>query len=191
MPDYIAMRLEEEKDAEHYGVKGQQWGVRRSSSQLRAAAKVNPPIKQVEAKKAAASNTSAKKPAGDSPDKAESPAARYARLAAQAKEGKASDMDEQDLRFFNARTDALKKVESLNETKPGWLRETTTKVVQQSGQRLMQNVTDTLTDKYFVDPLKAAIKGKTEETVEQAIQRGASEALRKKAIEDGIKKITG
>lgn len=190
MPDYIAMRLEEEKDAEHYGVPGQRWGVRRSSAQLRAAAKVNPPAKQA-AKKTETPAAPAKKPAGNIQDRVESSADRYSRLAAQAKDGRAKEMTQEDLKFFNARTEALSKVEKLNEKQPGWLRDTTTKVVQQSAQRQMQSIADTLADKYIGDTLKSAIKGKTEETVEQAIQRGASEALRKKAIEAGIKKITG
>lgn len=159
MPDYIAMRLEEEKDAKQYGVKGQRWGVRRSSRELSAAAKVNPPVKQVEAKKtAAASNTPAKKPAGDI-QKVESAPDRYSRLAAQAKDGRAKEMSAEDLKFFNARTEALKKVEALNETKPGWLRETTVKVIQQSAQRQMQGVADAIADKYISDPIKAALKG--------------------------------
>lgn len=187
MTDYVAMRIEEGKDAKQYGVKGQQWGVTRSSRALRAAAKINPPAKQAE-KKAEAS-APANKPSSNIQDHVESSSARYDRLASQAKAGKAKEMTEQDLKFFNARTEALSKVAKLNETQPGWLRDTTTKVVQQSAQRQMQSIADTLADKYIGDTLKAALKGKTEETVEQAIQSGAAAAIRKKAVEDGIKAV--
>lgn len=163
MTDYIAMRLEEKKDAKQYGVKGQRWGVSRSSAALRAAAKVNPPAKQAAKKteaKPAAPDTS-KKPANNIQDHVESSSARYDRLSSQAKAGKASDMTEADLKFFNARTEALSKVAKLNETQPGWLRETTVKVLQQSAQRQMQSIADTVADKYVGDVLKAAIKGTT------------------------------
>lgn len=169
VPDYVGMRAEEPGDAKQYGVKGQQWGVRRSSSALRTAAKTNPPVKQA-AKKAAAAvpakkpdavavDATKKPPTNNIQDYVESSSDRYSRLATQAKEGRAKEMTEQDLKFFNARTEALKKIEALNETKPGWLRDTTTKVVQQSAQRQMQTIADSIADKYVGDPLKAAIKG--------------------------------
>lgn len=166
MRDYIAAYLatDPEDDLEHHGVKGQQWGIRRSSSALRAAAKArgDAPAKKAEASdatKKAATAAPAKKPAGDIQDKVETSSDRYARLASQAKSGKASEMTEQDLKFFNARTEALAKINKMNETSPGWLRETTVKVIQQSAQRQMQAISDTVADKYVGDPLKAAIKG--------------------------------
>jgi len=92
MTDYIAMRLEEGGDAKQYGVKGQRWGVSRSSRELRSAAKVNPPAKQAakqaEAAKKADSTTPAKKPVSNIQDNVESSSARYDRLTAQAKEGR-------------------------------------------------------------------------------------------------------
>lgn len=194
MGDYIAAFKAKPKDLQQSGVKGMKWGVRRSSSELRAAAKARGDTKAKKAESAAAkkestSSAPAKKPAGDIQDKVESSADRYARLAEQAKAGKASAMTEQDLKFFNARTEALAKINKITETQPSWLRDTTTKVIQQSAQRQMQTLSDNLADKYIGDPLKNALKDKTTETVEDAITRGASEAIRKKTIEEGIKKI--
>lgn len=216
VPDYVGMRTEEAGDAKQYGVKGQQWGVRRSSSQLRSAAKVNPPVKRVAKKgpnggdmKEVLVNkktgqaheinkdgspgkvVNTTPPKNNIQDNVESSSARYDRLAAQAKEGRAKEMTEVDLKFFNARTEALSKVAKLNEVQPSWIRDTTTKVVQQSAQRQMQSIADNLADKYIGDPLKNALKDKTTETVEQAIQSGAAAALRKKAIDDGIAAIVG
>lgn len=194
MGEYIAAFKAKPKDLLQHGVKGQKWGIRRSSSQLRSAAKArgDAPEKKTgssDAKKATSPSTPANKPAGDTQDKVESSSDRYARLSAQAKAGKADAMTEQDLKFFNARTEALAKINKMNETQPSWLRETTSRVIQQSAQRQMQTLSDTLVDKYVGDPLKNALKDKTTETVEDAIKRGASETLRKRAIDEGIKKI--
>lgn len=162
--EIVAMRVVEEGDKEDHGVKGQRWGVRRSSSALRAAAKTRGPApakkESTDEKAPASSGSSVKKPAGDIQNHVESSSDRYARLESQAKAGKASDMTEQDLKFFNARTEALAKINKMNEEKPSWLRETSVKVIQQSAQRQMQTVADSLADKYIGDPIKTAIKGK-------------------------------
>lgn len=161
--DYIAAFKASPKDLLQYGRKGMRWGVRRSSAELRAAGPVKGPAKKEstdEKAKASSGSSGIKKPAGDIQDKVESSADRYARLESQAKSGKASDMTEQDLKFFNARTEALAKINKLTEEQPSWLRDTATKVVQQSAQRQMQTLADTLADKYIGDPIKTAIKGK-------------------------------
>lgn len=163
-PEMVALRVVEDDDAEQSGVKGMRWGVRRSSAALRAAAKArgDAPAKKesTDEKAAASSGSSVKKPAGNIQDHVESSADRYARLESQARAGKASDMTEQDLKFFNARTEALAKIEKITAEQPSWLKETAVKVVQQSAQKQMQAVADTITDKYIGDPIKLAIKGK-------------------------------
>lgn len=194
MDDYIAAIKAQPKDLQQAGVKGMKWGVRRSSAQLRAAARArgDAPEKKTESSdtaKKAASSTPANKPSGNIQDNVESSPARYARLAAQAKAGQASAMSEQDLKFFNARTDALAKVNKLNETQPGWLRETSVRVLQQSAQRQMQGIADSLADRYIGDPLKGAIGAKAQQTIEDAIRSGAAEKIRTKTIEDGIKAV--
>jgi len=146
--DYLAARFKEPGDKEDSGVKGMKWGVRRDRKTLRK-----------EAAKRSATTPQVKKPITN-PDGTETSASRYSRLAAQAKAGGAKDMTETDLKFFNARTDALAKVNKLNETNPGWLATTTKAVVQQSAKRQMQMVSDTLADKYIGKPIADALKTK-------------------------------
>ena len=69
-------------------------------------------------------------------------------------------MSDTDLKFFNARTDAVAKVNKLNEEKPGWLAETSKTVLQNSAKRQMQMVSDTLADKYIGKPIADALKTK-------------------------------
>lgn len=161
MTDYIGAFLESPKDLVHYGRRGMKWGQRiftkgeGSGSKSKGKDDSSAP-----AKKSGGSETSApaKRPPGNIQDNVESSSNRYARLDAQAKSGRASDMTEQDLKFYNARTDALAKINKMNEEKPSWLRETTTTVIQSAAQRQMQMVTNALADKYVGDPIKAALK---------------------------------
>ena len=67
-------------------------------------------------------------------------------------------MSDADLKFFNARTEALAKVNKLNETKPGWLAGTTKSVLQQAAQKQMQAIADGIASKYISDPVIAALK---------------------------------
>lgn len=153
--DYLAMRKVESGDKEDHGIKGQKWGVRRTPAQLVSAirarkAKGEPVTPTAKAAKVTA--TPAKsgmyKPQSTASG-TESAPARYARLQAQAKAGKASDMNEADLKFFNARTEALSKVAKLNETKPGWLSTTVKAVVQQTAQQQLQNVATTAANEFI------------------------------------------
>lgn len=141
MPDYLAVLRSESEDALHYGVKGQKWGVRRSSGELKVASTKREPA------------PAAKKPATTSavPDGSETSSARYSRLAAQAKSGKASEMSTPDLQFFNSRTEALAKVNKLTQSDPNWLAKTTKTVLQNAAQKELQNVADSLARKYIGD----------------------------------------
>lgn len=150
MRDYLAAIFKKPGDAEQHGIKGQRWGIRRSDAQLAndtksrhaAGEKVTPTAK---AKAAVAPTHNA--------DGSEHSAARYSRLQAQAKAGNASLMSEPDLKFFNARTEALAKVNKLNQNNPSWLRETSRKVLQQAAQNTMQSVADGVAKKYISGPL--------------------------------------
>ena len=160
MTDYIGAAIANpKKDLLQYGRKGMKWGQRiftkGDSSGGKDSGKSETPKTQ---SSSGSSATTAKKPAGNIQDNVESSASRYARLDAQAKTGNASQMTEQDLKFYNARTDALAKINKMNETKPSWLRETTTTVIQSAAQRQMQMVANGLADKYIGDPIKASIK---------------------------------
>lgn len=155
MTDYIGAAMAKPGDLMQYGRKGMKWGQRiftkgkdSDSADGKAASKTG-----------GATSAPAKRPPGNIQDNVESSSARYDRLATQARTGRAHEMTEQDLKFFNARTEALNKINKMNETQPSWLRETATKVVQQSAQRQMQTIADALADKYVGDPIKQALSG--------------------------------
>lgn len=151
MRDYLAMIKPTALDMKQYGVPGMKWGQRRTSAQLRTAA-----AQRETAPGNGSSSGSASKPASGS----ETSAARYARLKTEAKAGLGSNMSDEDLKFLNARTEALAKVNKLNESKPGWLSETSKKVMLKTAEKSMQSVSDTLAKKYLVDPITTSIIGK-------------------------------
>lgn len=160
--DYLANLRLEPGDKLDYGVKGMKWGIRRSSSQLRAAAKT----RQAQPEAAKSGAQSGKQPTPHLQKltgiqaHVESSPARYARLKAEAKAGRASQMTEQDLKFFNARTEALSKVNKMNEKKSGWLADTTKTVLLNSTQKSMQAVSDSVANKYISGPIIDAINKK-------------------------------
>jgi len=159
MRDYLGAIFAKPGDKVDYGVKGMQWGVRRPRSVLRKEA-AKRTSRDAGTKKAEASGSKASSPSLKAATGEETSAARYSRLAAQAKAGKGSELSDTDLKFFNARTEALNKVNKLNEEKPGWLAETAKTVVQKSAQRQMQMLSDTLADKYIGKPIADALKTK-------------------------------
>jgi len=158
MKDYLGAFFESPKDGKWYGVKGMKWYQRRTPAELAKARGASAPKKEADSAPAKTATASAPKKTGNIQDNVESSSSRYARLDSQAKSGRASEMTEQDLKFYNARTDALAKINKMNETKPSWLRETTTTVIQSAAQRQMQMVANGLADKYIGDPIKASIK---------------------------------
>lgn len=89
----------------------------------------------------------------------ETSSARYARLTALAKEGRASELSEQDLKFVNARTEALVKINKMNETDPGWLSKTAKKVVLNAAEKTMQSITNEIAGKYISGPIIEGLKG--------------------------------
>jgi hypothetical protein len=157
--DYLSLHQRDPEDAVMSGVKGMKWGVRNPRSVLRARA----------AKKATASAPSkapeahAAKPAASEHHQSfgaasgESSSDRYSRLASQAKSGKASDMTEQDLKFFNARTDALAKINKMNEAQPNWLKDTAVKVMKQTAENQLQTIANGVANKYVSGPLLAGL----------------------------------
>jgi len=156
--DYLGSHDVDPDDRLDHGIKGMRWGIRRSDKQIatdhsKRAASGEPVTKT--AKSAAAPAATHK---GNIQDHVESSSARYSRLAAQAKAGKASEMTEQDLKFFNARTDALAKINKMNEKDPSWLSKTTKTVLQNSAQKAMQDVADGVTKKFITKPLLDNIK---------------------------------
>lgn len=77
-------------------------------------------------------------------------------------------MSDEDLKFFNARTEALKKVEKLNETRPGWLKETSRKVIQSAAEKQMQTIADAIANKHISGPLLDKIGKHASEAAKKA-----------------------
>ena len=168
--DYLAMDKPSKLDMVQHGVKGMHWGIIRDRATLRASKKPHPtdPNKiLVKDSKTGqtheAPRTKSAPPPAAAPHKVvgaasgETSQARYNRLAEQAKAGRANEFDEQDLKFFNARTEALAKINNLNQQDPGWLSSTTKKVLQTSAERALQNISNSVTDKYLSGPVIEAL----------------------------------
>lgn len=159
MRDYLGIRKVDPDDLEQHGILGMKWGRRRTEAQLatetkaRAASgeKVTPTAKAKAAVKEETPGTRAM-------NGVETSAQRYARLASIAKTGGASSLDDTDLKFFNARTDALSKINKLNESNPGWLKTTTKTVLQNAAQRQMQAVADGVAGKFISGPILEGLK---------------------------------
>lgn len=165
MKDYLAMLRPKPEDALQYGVKGMRWGHRRTSSQLKAAA-----AKRAES---APKHDVTKAPSSG----VETSATRYARLKIQAKEGGASSMSDEDLKFFNARTEALAKVNKMNEVNPGWLSKTSKKIMQATAEQQMQAISSALANKYISGPIVDSIgKHVTKEAAAKAAKKAAEQA---------------
>lgn len=139
--DYVGMIVEAEEDGEWYGIKGMKWGVTRSKAQLRAA------------KKGGEGPDPTKPPKGP-----ETSAQRYARLGAAARQGKANALSDEDLKWFNTRTEALSKINKLNANNPSWLKKTADEVLKNTAKKTLQSVSDATAAKYIGDPLVRAIK---------------------------------
>lgn len=135
MKDYLAMRKVEGDDKLDHGVKGMKWGRRRTPAQLALA-------------RGSSDASSTKKT-----DVPETSSARYNRLKAQAKEKGANSLDDEDLKFFNARTEAMAKINKMNQQDPGWLSETTKKIIQKTTQETLQNVASAVAQQYVTKPV--------------------------------------
>lgn len=151
VPDYLANRTVEEGDKLDYGVAGMKWGIRKDRATLRAEA----------AKRA----TTESKPSGEASQKktssgVESPAEKYARLGAAARAGKAQGLSDEDLKWYNARTDALARINKLNQKDPSWLKKTTDEVLKNVAKNTLQQVVQNAANAKVVAPLDPAKKNK-------------------------------
>lgn len=163
--DYLSMERPSKGDMVQHGIKGMHWGIRRSRASLRESKAAHPTdpkkilVKDSKTGEAHEAPRTKSAPPPVEPRKVvgaasgETSSARYARLEAQAKAGRADEMDEQDLKFFNARTEALAKINKLNQKDPGWLSSTSKKVLQKTAERQMQNVSDAIANKYVSGPI--------------------------------------
>ena len=119
-------------ELKHYGVKGMKWGVRRSKEQLSS---------------------------GDKPSSSASPdAQRYAKLQTAIKSGKGADLSNDDLNFYNNRTDALRRLAKVEEKNPGWLRNTLEKNSQKQANKILSDVSGAVAKKYITNEILKAAK---------------------------------
>lgn len=142
--DYLAMRTVEPDDKVDHGVKGQRWGVTRTKAQLARAASSSDE-----------SDAAPKKTAG-----VETTQDRYNRLKSQAASKGPGTLSDDDLKFFNARTEALSKVAKLNEKNPNWMAETTKKIIQKTAQESLQNISSAVAQKYITDRVIESVGAK-------------------------------
>lgn len=147
-PDYIAAFFAKPRDMKHYGIRGMKWGIRRTPAQLAAAGKKGGGSSDK------GSGTPKKAPANETSSQ------RYSRLQAEAKAGRSSKLSDEDLRWFNARTDALARINKLNQQKPGWLQDTSKKVLQEVAKETMKQVASAAAKKYIGAPLTAPLNDK-------------------------------
>lgn len=142
-PDYLANREVEEGDKVDYGIKGQKWGIRRTKAQLQAAD---------------SKGTSEDKP--KTPPANESASQKYDRLKSEAKAGRSSQLSDEDLRWFNARTDALTRINKLNQRDPNWLKNTTKQVLRDVAKETMKSVVTGAAKQYISNPLVDSLNSK-------------------------------
>lgn len=165
MTDYLAFRRKEEGDVEQHGIKGMRWGIVRDTA-AKARDHLSRKSKGEEVTKTKKAAAVEKK---TEPDKTEAPSVfgaasgetspqRYARLSGEAKGGGAGNWTEQDLKFFNARTDAITKVNKMYEQKPSWLQEAAKQTLRTVAQQQMQNIASGVGNKYISGPVIESMK---------------------------------
>lgn len=148
MRDYLALIRPGPRDVLQFGIRGMKWGQRRTDAQLAA---------DTASRKAAGEPVTATKKAASISPGSESASQRYARLTGEAKGGGHKGWSEEDLKFYNSRTEALSKINKLYETNPGWLSTTSKKVLQNAAQKTMQDISNGITNKYITAPVLEAI----------------------------------
>lgn len=181
--DYLAAFFADpEKDKVDYGVPGMKWGIRKDKSDGKSS-------KKDESPKEAPKASSSLAPQVFGAASGETSGARYARLAQDAKSGQAHNMSEQDLKFFNARTEALTKINKLNEAKPSWLADTAKKVVQQTAQNQMQAISDGVAKKYISGPILDGINGAAAKAAAPAAKSAAKELTSNESSKEAAKAV--
>lgn len=174
--DYLAAFRAEPGDKLDYGVKGMKWGVRKSETRLPPRShdgggdgKKNgtrlPPRSHEGGGKKGETRLPPRSHEIKTAEKGgvkgtELSAERYNRLREQAKLGKVHLMSDDDLKFFNARTEAMAKINKLNQSDPGWLSKTTKNVLQNTAQKVMSDISQNVANKYVTIPVTEAITKK-------------------------------
>lgn len=181
MRNYLALRRPDPDDVMQYGILGMRWGRRRTDAQL---SQDTAQRKSSGEKVTPTEKSKAVTPTHDAFGN-ETSAARYARLSGEAKGGGSKSWTEQDLKFFNARTEALAKVDRMYATKPHWLKTTVTEVAQNTLKQQMSSVVSAVSKKYIDEMLAAK---DPVETIQEAVNKRVMDLTRKDAIEAGVTK---
>jgi hypothetical protein len=181
--DYLAQYRDEPDDILHFGVKGMKWGVRNDSSRAArdrviagkasagdkarvtlgssshdliwggglkgAAARMN----ARHDKKSAKESTSASVDHLVNHTGPETHSQRYERIRTIAKAGRTKDLSDDDMRFFNNRSQAIHKVNAYTAKKPHWAKETGVKVLQNTATAAVGGVAAAVTARYVTKPL--------------------------------------
>jgi hypothetical protein len=187
VPDYLAIVEPEEGDAVQYGVRGMKWGRRRTDAAITAdnarRAEAGKPVTHT--KKAEETHVK--------PGESETPQQRYSRLASVAKGGGTSSLSDEDLKFFNSRTEAMKKVDKMFEEQPTWLRSTTNDIARNVAKQQMQAVAGAIATKYISariqEGLTQAQAKQQQAAIKAGIQKGLEEAAKKAEISKSTNKI--
>ena len=124
----------------HFGVKGMKWGVRNDSRGSRSS------------KKASVENLLTHPGGESSPE-------RYDRISKVAKAGQAKALTDDDLRFYNARSAAIRQVEAMNQRNPSWFEKSGKSVLQKTVMTAAAGVAAGVTSHYVTKPLVAALTG--------------------------------
>jgi hypothetical protein len=135
--DYLASRTVEQNDALQHGVKGMKWGIRNGVGQ--AAAKAG-------------------KPELSKPVSGESSQQRYERLQQDVKHHGAKALSDADLKFMNARADAIKKVEALNAQNKNWVADATKKALKNTVNQELAKIAAGVAAAYISGPIVSAAK---------------------------------
>ena len=150
------------EDALQYGVKGMKWGIRKdrgkggdgggSGEGKTSQTKGDQPGgkgggKQQSTEK---SNPGLKALTGE-----ETSSARYARLQTEAKSGLQTNWTDQDLKFFNARTEAIGKINKMYQKEPNWLVETLKDTAKQQAKNALNQYVGNVTQNYIKELTKA------------------------------------
>lgn len=151
MSDYRAVIRAQATDLIQHGILGMKWGRRRTDAQIAA---------DNAKRKASGEEVTPTAKAKQVAPGTETTQQRYARLTGEAKGGGQKNWSDEDLKFYNSRTEALAKVNKMFETNPGWLSTTSKRVLQNAAQRTMQDITNGVANKYITVPVLDAVEPK-------------------------------
>lgn len=149
----------------HHGVKGMKWGVRKPSGSGAAAKPSKVTAKVAGAKEVAAEvKTQAKPHAVVAQVKAavdnESGIEKYNRLKSEVSKGNANKLDDDDLKFLNARADAIAKANKAFNQQGSWLQKTVQSAVDNAVQTQAKKAANLVAEKYIGAKLEKKLKTK-------------------------------